>query len=193
MKKSRVLSLVVAAMVIGGAVVIGIGAEEKDACSVRDVEEQVVLYTIHRGGFDNIGQVIGDLYARAGEKGIQPAESLSFVYLNNFEHVSTEHWLIEIRMAVDKSALKHAGTLGKMTDVKKVKPMKVAVATKEEGVGDPGPIHMKLYSWIAKKQLIVGDRPCERFLTNVTSGDYSSMKSEIMVPVYDVAEILQQL
>ncbi len=158
-------------------------AVEKSEIVIRQVKPQTVLYTIYRGDYDKVGQAIGSLYALAIQKKIWPSGSLHFAYLNNPEHVSKEHWLTEIRIPVREEALKLAGTLGEMTDVKKLPAMEVAVAVKPTGQADPGPLYTNLGTWILKKGYIVDGGPCEKFLANAKTGDYSQMKSEIMIPV----------
>jgi len=156
--------------------------EDQPKISIRQLEPQTVLYTIFRGGYDKMGPAIGKLYALAATKGIFPRGSLSCVYLNNPEYVSSEHLLIEIRIPVGKEAMELVGTLGEMTDVKTLPAMEVAVAVKPVGQADPGTIYNRLYSWIAKQGYRAADNACETFLTN-NERNYAKMKSEIMIPV----------
>ena len=146
------------------------------------------MYTIHRGGYDKTGAAIGKLFALAGQKGIRPRGSISFVYLNNPAYVSSQHLLTEVRVPVGIEALEHSGTLGEMTDVKTVPPMKLAVAVKPEGQADPGPIYERLYTWIFKAGYVQAEDPKEEFLTNTWAGNYAEMKSEILVPIQKVSE-----
>ena len=165
---------------------IGIYAEQtadKSDITVRKMESQTVLYTIYRGDYDKVGQAIGGLYALAVQKQIWPSGSLQFAYLNNPKHVSSEHWLTEIRIPVREDSLKLAGTLGEMTDIKKLPDITVAVATKQAGQADPGPLYTNLGTWILKQGYVVDGGPCEKFLANTSTGDYARMKSEIMIPV----------
>ena len=161
---------------------------EKDGVSVRKINEEIVLYTIYRGSYDKVGAAIGKLFALAGSKAIKPQGPISFVYLNNPRYVSSQHWLTEIRVPVGKETLKHAGTLGEMTDIKAVPAVELAVAVKPEGQADPGPIYERLYTWIYKAGYMHIEDPRERFLTGASTGDYARMKSEIMVPVMKVSE-----
>ena len=105
------------------------------------------------------------------------------MYLNNPQHVSSEHWLTEIRIPVIEEALKLAGTLGEMTDVKKLPAMTVAAAVKPPGLADSASIHARLDTWIFKQGYITDENPYEKFLTNAKAGDYAQIKSEIMFPV----------
>jgi effector-binding domain-containing protein len=151
---------------------------------LRQVPEQVVLYTIVRGPYDQLGPAIGKLFALAGRNGLMPPRGpVQYAYLNNPQMVSSAHWLTEIRIPVGKDALKAAGTLGEMTDVKTLPAMQVVVAVKPEGQADPGPIYEALMEWITKKGYLAAEGPYEIFLTNAQSGDYAQMKSEIMIPI----------
>ena len=186
MENKKVLLLVLAVVIIVAAGV-GISAkvsQDQDKFTVRQVKEQVVLYTIYRGNYDKVGPAIGKLFALAGQKGLMPPKGpVSFAYLNNPQMVSSEHWLTEIRIPVSEEALGQAGKLGEMTDVKKLPAMEVAVAVKPEGVADPAPIYDRLMKWRYKNKYIGVEAPIEIFLTNATSGDYTQMKAEIMIPV----------
>ena len=186
MSKVKVWSLLFLA--IGLMVAGAIGTSEKSASDktsfvIRKMDKQAILYTIHRGSYDKIGMAIGKLFALAGRKGISPRGAMSYVYLNNPNYVSKKHWLTEIRIPVGEEALKLAGTLGEMTDVKALPALELAVAVKPEGQADPSPIYDSLYAWIYKRGYVVVEGPMEIFLTNVMSGDYSRMKTEIMVPI----------
>lgn len=154
--------------------------------TVRRIEAQTVLYTIFRGDYKNVGPVIGRLYAIAGKNGIRPTGSPSCVYLNNPKLVSSEHWLTEIRIPVSEDALKLSGTLGEMTDIKKIPSVTMAVVIKPEGMADAAPVYEKLHKWMLQEKSIMTDSACEIMLTNSMSGDYSQMKSEIMVPVVKI-------
>lgn len=175
-------------MAAGAVEIIAETTTSQPAFTVRKVEKQIVLYTIYRGSYDKVGITIGKLFALAGQKGITPRGQVSYVYLNNPHYVSSEHWLTEIRIPVGEDALKFAGALGKITDVKALPAMEMAVAVKPEGQADPGAIYDGLYTWIARQGYRAADNACEIFLTNATGGDYSQMKSEIMVPVKKLPE-----
>jgi effector-binding domain-containing protein len=190
MNRLKVWSLVLAVLALTAAVTVSIWAEQSsDSSSIttRQEKSQVVLYTIYRGDYDKVGQAIGNLYALAVQKKICPNGSLQFAYLNNPEHVSSEHRLMEIRIPVREDALKLAGTLGEMTDIKKLPVMTMAVATKPAGQADPGPIYANLGTRILKQGHTIDGGPCEMFLANASTGDYSRMKSEIMVPVTKIS------
>ena len=158
-------------------------AGDKSAFSLRRIEKQVVLYTIYRGSYDKVGPAIGKLYALAGSKGVRPIGAMSHVYLNNPKLVASQHWLTEIRIPVGKDALKLAGTLGEMTDVKTLPAMEVLVAVKPKGQADPAPIYEDLYRRILKEGYLADQGPIETFLTNAEAGNYAQMKTEIMIPV----------
>ena len=78
-----------------------------------------------------------------------------------------------------------------MTDVKSLPATDLAVAVKPEGLADPSPIYNSIYSWILREGYIVVGSPREVFLTNVMSGDYSRMKTEILIPVQKLPNLEQ--
>jgi len=188
LKKSFLLLLGVGLAVVSASVISAKSAESKSSIAIREVEKQVVLYTIHRGNYAKTGPVIGKLFALAGRKGIKPAGPISYVYLNNPRYVSPQHWLTEIRVPVSKEALKLAGTLGEMTDVKEVPAVKLAVAKKPEGQEDPSAIYEQLHIWIYESGYVHIEDPQEKFLSNASAGSYAQMKTEIMIPVMKVAK-----
>jgi len=186
--RMSLLFLVVGLIIVSLAQIPAQSAGGKSAFAIRKVEKQVVLYTICRGSYDKTGPAVGKLFALAGQKRIRPRGPASYVYLNSPKLVSSQHWLTEIRIPVGKEALKLAGTLGEMTDVKALPAMEVAVAIKPKGQGDPSSIYENLYAWIYKQGYVVTEGPRESFLTNAMAGNYAQMKSEIMVPVMKVSE-----
>jgi len=186
MSTHKKLSLLLLGLVLTSIVTIGICAEQsadKSEITVRKLEPQTVLYTIYRGEYQNIGKTIGSLYALGMKNKIWPSGSLSCVYLNNPQYVSGEHCLVEIRIPVSQDALKLAGTLGEMTDVKTIKAMEVAVTTKSPGQTDHSSVYNSLYLWIAKNGYIASENACEIFTSDAWAMDYAQMKSEIMIPV----------
>jgi len=163
-------------------------AKEEPKITIRKLQPQTVLYAIYRGSYEKMGGAIGNLYALAGQKGVYPRGMMCFAYLNNPQYVSSEHLLTEIRIPVGEEALKLAGTLGEMTDVKNVPAMDVVVAVKPEGVEDPSPIYENLGLWIYKEGYTAIEGPMEVFLTNSPTGSYAQMKSDIMIPVEKLSE-----
>lgn len=117
-----------------------------------------------------------------------PRGPLSYVYLNNPEYVSCRHRLTEIRIPVAKEALKHAGTLGEMTDVKTVPAVELAVIAKSAGQEDPRAIYERLFNWVYAHGYVHIEDPMEKFLTGASGGSYAQMKTEIMVPVMKIEE-----
>ena len=184
-KLSKILLLlaVLILMVIAAAEIYAAQTEAKTEITIRELESQTVLYTIYRGQYQNIGQPIGNLYGLAMKNQIWPRGSLSLVYLNNPQYVSGEHCLVEIRIPVDKDALKKAGTLGEMTDIKELKAMEVAAMTKSAGQMDHNAVYNKLYTWISQNGYMAADNACEIFENTMGATDYSQMKTEIMIPV----------
>ncbi|MCK4888224.1 MAG: GyrI-like domain-containing protein [Planctomycetes bacterium] len=186
MKKTSIWLVALIVICLAAASTVAISAKsatQESDIFIRKAKEEVVLYTIHRGSYDKIGPVIGNLYALAGKKGISPRGSVYYVYLNNPNQLSSQHWLTEVRIPVSKDALKAAGTLGEMTDIKTLSATDVAVAVKPQGQADPSGIYNKLYAWISKEGYITTDSAREVFLTNVMSGNYAMMKTEIIIPI----------
>lgn len=181
-KKWFLLSAMVL-IVISAVEIFAEQTQEKPTITIRKSQPQTVLYTIYRGSYDKIGQAIGGLYALAGQKDIKPLGPLCCAYLNNPQHVSSEHRLTEIRIPVGEEAMKLAGSLGEMTDVKAVPAMDVAVVVKPEGVADPGSLYEALGLWIHKEGYATEDGPIEVYLTGGAGMSYAQMKSEIMVAV----------
>jgi effector-binding domain-containing protein len=186
LSKTKMLLLLLLAAGLIAASVVEISAQSTEGASaitIRKIDKQVVLYTIVRGSYAKAGMESGLLYARAAMKQMVPQGPSCFVYLNNPQKTSSEHWLTEVRIPVGAEALKNAGSLGDMTDVKEVPAMEVAVAVKPEGVADPASIYRDLEHWIFKNGYVADDGPSEKFLTNAQTGNYEQMKSEIMIPV----------
>lgn len=182
--KKLVLAVIVMALMVAVTVeIFAAQSGEQGNITVRKAEAQTVLYTIYRGEYQKIGRAIGNLYGLAMKNQAWPRGSLSCVYLNNPQYVSAEHCLVEIRIPVGEEALKLAGTLGEMTDVKTVKEMDVAVVTKQPGQTDHDSVYNILYTWVSKNGYVAADNACEVFASNMQSQDYSQMKSDIMVPV----------
>lgn len=186
MSKTRIwfmLSLVIGLAAITFIKAFAESATDKPEFAIRKLEPQVVLYTIHRGSYEKTGVTIGKLFALAGQKGISPRGPVSYVYLNNPKLVSSEHWLVEIRIPVGEKALEFAGTLGEMTDVKALPAMEVAVAVKPEGRTDPGTLYDNLYAWILEQGYFMVEGPMEIFSSGAMYGSYAQMKTEIMLPI----------
>ena len=189
MDKKAWLMVIAAALVVGVCVVqIFAQSDVKFSFSVKKVDEQAVLYALHRGSYEKLGPAIGKLFALAGEKGIAPQGNMSIVYLNSPMRVSKEHWLSEIRIPVGKEALEFAGTLGEFTDVKVMAETEAVVGVKPEGVADPGPIYTGMARWIFEHGYMATEGPSETYLTNAMTGDYSKMKVEILMPVVKVGK-----
>ena len=182
-KKMSLLMLAAGLTLAGAAELSKKQPPDKPAFSIRRLDQQTVLYTIHRGSYNKIGDAVGRLFALAGQKGIRPRGPVSYAYLNNPNLVSSNHWLTEIRIPVGKEALKLAGTLGEMTDVKALPAMEVAVAVKHKGQADPSPIYDNLARWVFEQGYMPAGGFMETFLTNAMAGNYAQMKSEIILPV----------
>lgn len=192
MKKRTLTIKVIIAVLTFTFILIAQSADKqllnKVEITIREQPPQIMLYTIVRGPYQKPGPAVSQLFAQANKNGIRPMGSPAYSYLNNPKLVSSEHFLTEIRIPVGDEALKLAGTLGEMTDVKKVPAMTVAVVVKPKGISDPAPIYEKVYTWVYKNEYRVIDSPSEKFLINGEYGDYAQIKSEIITPIEKISE-----
>ncbi len=172
----------VLAIVAAGAF-IGAKPGTENKYNVKKQDEQVVLYTLYRGNYDDVGASIGKLFQLAGQHGISPRGPLTFSYLNNPMLVEKEHRLTEIRIPVGRDALKHAGKLGEMTDVKVIKPHVVVTCTKPAGVENVEPLWTGLMNWVASHGYVSLEGPREVFLSGQETGNYADMETEVQLPV----------
>ena len=150
---------------------------------VEREEGQVVLYTIFRGPYEQVGEPIGKLFALAGQKGIQPAGPVTLAYLNSPWEAGPEHSLTEIRIPVSEAAMDQAGKLGDMTDVKRLRGSQVAVMEKPEGIENPSWVFMIMMRWAADEGYITPGSP-RKMMQGQPMGDYASMKTRIAMPVW---------
>ncbi len=189
--RKRIIILLSAILLVELTVTAGLCITRNDKpympeVKLRQIGPQTVLYTIHRGPYENIGETINQLYELAVEKNIYPIGPVMNGYLNDPTSESMEHWLIEVRIPVDDSALSLAGTLGDMVDVKSVPAMQVVVATKPQGQSQPGYVIESLYSWINRNGYLAVDRIWQSVIENKT-GDYKKMKTEFIIPIEKIA------
>jgi DNA gyrase inhibitor GyrI len=187
MGKLKLFSLALLAIGLTAVGTIRICAESPadKSFTVRRMQPQVVLYTIYRGPYENIGRPIGELYAMAAKKKITPRGPVMLVYLNNPRYVSQEHCLTEIRIPVGPEAIQQAGTLGAFTDVKTLREMEVAVVQKQPAQTDYSAFYRNFYERIAKEGYCPTDNAFEVFAGTggQMTADYNQMKSEVMMPV----------
>ena len=186
-KRGWGLVIGVLAIVAAGAF-IGAKPDTQNQYNIKQQDEQVVLYTLYRGSYDQVGADVVELYQLAGQKGISPQGPLTFSYLNNPMLVDPEHWLTEMRIPVGKDALKQAGKLGEMTDVKVIRPHTVATCKKPPGVGEAEveTLWAGLVKWTASQGYTTLEGPREVFLNGQETGSYADMKTEFQLPVRDV-------
>lgn len=189
MKKKKKVILLLSAIVFAEIACIAFictrGGKERivSDVTVRRVESQAVLYTIYRGHYEGVNTAIEELIDLADDKHLTPIGPIYTGYLNNPLLVSGDHWLIEVRMPVAMNALRFAGTLGEMTDVKLIPAMKVVTAVKPEGQPDPGPVIRGLYSLINQRGYRVAGGMWQTVLYDNSSKDYSLTKTEFIIPV----------
>lgn len=169
-------------IVVAAAASVVTGADKSEV-SVREVPAQVVLYTLHRGPYETVGQTIGGLFGQAMQNGMFPRGAMTLVYLNNPGLVSPEHYLTEIRIPVGEAALQKAGTLGEFTDVKRLPGMEMAVVQKPKGVEDPTSIRAGLSAWVQENGHVAIDSCVEKMQSQGPVGTYAEMETEIMFPI----------
>jgi DNA gyrase inhibitor GyrI len=153
---------------------------------VRTLPSQTVLYTVVRGSYDKLGGAFGRLYGLIGSTGIKPVDAAMSVHLNNPKTTASEHLLTEIRIPVDDTAMKLAGTLGAMTDVKTVPQMTVAVGLKPKGSADPSDEIQRVYRWVLQNGYCPVEGPMQKVISDSQTHDYSQMEVEILVPIIKV-------
>ena len=188
MKKVKYAVVMTVLIVIAAFCIAATEVSSKPKFEIRKVEQQTVLYTIYRGPYEKSGQSVGKLFALAGQKGIIPRGSVQYAYLNNPQSISKEHYLTEIRIPVVKDALKLAGTLGEMTDIKVLAAIEMVVAKKPKGQADSNSIYNDMSKWIYENKYTSWDTPVEVFLSGAEGGDYSQMEAEIMFPVKKIEQ-----
>ena len=181
------LVVLVLSLAVAGAVIAAKSGSDRKY-SIKKQDEQVVLYTLYRGSYDQVGADVVELYQLAGQKGISPQGPLTFSYLNNPMLVDPEHWLTEMRIPVGKDALKQAGKLGEMTDVKVIRPHTVATCKKPPGVGEAEveTLWAGLVKWTASQGYTTLEGPREVFLSGQETGSYADMKTEFQIPIEKV-------
>lgn len=193
MRKKRVLFTLSAIVAIEIICIVGICARDDKVQSVPDVTirrigPQAVLYTVFRGHYEEISPTINRLYQLAEAKGLTSVGPVATGYLNNPQFISSEHWLIEIRIPVDIDSLNYAGTLGQMTDIKLLPAMNVATAVKPEGQNDPEPAIRSLYAWINQRGYRIAGGLWQTVLCD-ESKNYAQMRTEFMIPIYSQTAI----
>lgn len=191
--RTRLFLMLAGIVVLNSMTAAAPAAQDTNSLSVSigKMESQTVLYTIYRGPYEKVGQSIGELYAVAGKNQIVPRGNLRFVYLNN-PHVfalNPQHCLVEIQIPVSPDALKLAGTLGTMTDIKTLIAMDTAVIKKPAGCKDYGKVYAYLFAWIAQNGYRPIDNAFEVFESAGPTQTCESMtQSEIIVPVTKVSD-----
>ena len=181
------LAIIAAEIVcIAGICIRDTQAESKPDVTMRQVGPHAVLYTVYRGHYNRIGPVINQLYEVVDAYGIKTTGPLSTGYLNNPQAISPAHWLIEIRIPVSADAIKQAGTLGRMTDVKLLPAMKVAAAVKPEGHDDPETAIRNLYLWINQHGYRIAGGIWQTVLCDEVE-DYTQMRTEFFIPIESCA------
>ncbi len=187
MKKNSIITvlsiLILSEIILIAGLCMCKGENESSAeISIREIPQQTVLYTIYRGSFYKISKAINELRALAEEKGIQTYGQVSTCFLNSPVTETCSHQIIEIQIPVEDTAINQAGTLGDMTDIKKIPAMKVAVAIKPLGFNDPTSVITELFKWIDKKGYVVRGK-MHQLIPNEGNGYYKNLKTEFVIPV----------
>ncbi len=187
MRKKRTVQIL-AAVVMSEMIIISAicnrdsQAEPVSNVTIRDIRSQAVLYTIHRGHYETVSSTINKLYKLADLKGMCVTGPVFTGYLNDPQIQLPEHWLIEIRIPVGPEAMKFAGTLGQMTDVKILPAMKVAAAVKPAGQDNPEITICNLYSWIKKHSYRIAGGLWQSVPSD-KANNYAQMRTEFMIPI----------
>jgi effector-binding domain-containing protein len=177
------ITLLAAIICCSAMVVNAKDIQDSNTVQIKTMPAQVVLYTIYRGDYNDVGQAIGKLFGTAGQNGLMPPKGpLALAYLNNPQFTEPKDRLTEIRIPVSDKALAKVGKFGEFTDVKKIKPFTAAVIVKKAGTKDPGKIYQELMIWVNKNGYQAIEGPFEIFTSGQT-GNYESMQTEIAIPV----------
>lgn len=156
--------------------------QDTTGITIREIPQQTVLYTIYRGRNHKINEVIDELYTLAESKNISPCGPASICCLNSPWYADDEHRFFEIQIPVENIAINQTGTLGKMTDIKVLPAMKVAVAAQSQAKNNSTETIANLFIWINKKGYIVKGRLRQTVL-NRGKGHFDSLKTEFLIPV----------
>ncbi len=181
MSRARFLLLLLIAAL---ATVIARGAAIIAEVDTRTEAAQLILYRVHRGRGATLHKAIRDLYALAEEKEMETKGPLTLVALNNPDQESA-HVLTEIRIPVGETAWKHAHTLGEMTDVKQLRPRKVAFTKKPKGQSDPFDAYLGLHDGLRRMQLVPIFGLQEVFPAPYDPNNYDGVETEIVVALWE--------
>ncbi len=181
MSRARFLFLL---SVVGWATIAARTATIRPEFDMRMEAAQLVLYRVHRGGGETLHKAVRDLYTLAAEKKMEIKGPLTLVALNSPDQESA-HVLTEIRIPVGETAWKHAHTLGEMTDVKQLRPRKVAFTKKAKGQSDPFDAYLGLHDGLRRMQLVPIFGLQEVFPAPYDPNNYDGMETEIMVALWE--------
>lgn len=156
---------------------------EKPGVRIESVEKSVVLYTIYRGDYEKIGPEVGKLYVLAARSEITPQGPVTFCYLNNPRDTEPEHYLTEIRIPVTEGDLIKTGSLGAMTDVKRIPAFQAAVTEKSIGEETPASALIALMEWLPASGYDIAGCPTETFIENAPAAEYAQMKTLVSMPI----------
>jgi AraC family transcriptional regulator len=77
-------------------------ASEKGNVKIKDLPERDVLYTVHKGAYNEVGLVYEDLMNKVIEEGYQMIGAPMEIYFNSPIEVSEEELLTEVQFPVAK-------------------------------------------------------------------------------------------
>ena len=187
MRKARLALVGLAAAV---ALVIAVSAQDQPEAlmEVREMPEQVVVYSLHKGPYEKMGDAIGPMFMAGFQQGLAPQMKVGMAYLNSPDLVEPAHLLTEVRLQVGEAALAKAGTLGDSMDVKKIKAHQVVVLKKPKGVADQEALRTQLLKWAHANGYAVTGGCVEWLKTEAGPVPYDQTESEIIYPVIKVTE-----
>lgn len=169
--------------------------QPEPAITVRDLDEETVLYTIHEGTYESAIDSIERLQQIRDENGWSSSGDFGyFLYLNDPEPGREEDRLIEIRLPVEPAALAAADAIQSeasanglgTTGVKQVWPARVASVPKRAGVSDPTPLWDDVYAYAESVGLDSSLGPIERFdgISGIPATcAYNELETELMVGI----------
>jgi hypothetical protein len=162
----------------------------------RTEPAHAVLYSVHRGPYQTLGQTFRKLLKLARTRRIVPtgADGIA-VYLKSDDAAEEADLLTCVQIPVSMDALRQKGRLQKIacamklgtTDVKLVPERVVFFATKEMGNNDPGDLYGRLQAMIQSQAQGALTCPPEQRFPDASripdSCELSDLTTELMVPL----------
>ena len=115
--------------------------------TIKQIEAQTVAYADRKGPFDQIGSVIGELFAWMGKKGYIPDGPPGGFYFNSPEEVAPAELLWELYCPLaGEVPITEPGAEG--IGVKKIEPREVAATIHKGPMEKIGQVYPDFASWI---------------------------------------------